>query len=232
MIYVAGENLVPILVALLIGFVTGLWIWKFARRRGEGVERVLTEDAEMRRPYVDNRPLPPSPTTLPPAARPATNRPIVRVSEAFGASGPRPEPEVLARRTASPGATPAASGPTDDVGDNDVASGAAAAVEDIADQFLGIDAHPSPSGNPGGPAAATDDLQLMKGVGPKLAALLHAEGITRFSQIAELTPDDLARLDAHLGAFKGRLVRDRIVQQAAYLSAGDRAGYEREFGRL
>lgn len=220
MIYVAGENLLPILVALLIGFIAGLWIWKLARRRADPAERVLTEDTAMRRPYVQRAPpLPPSPA-LP-------------LETAWG-SGPRPEPEVLARRGAmmQPPVPPSTTSATDDVGDNDVASGAAAAVEDIADQFLGIEAHPAPAGVVGGPAPATDDLQLMKGVGPKLAALLAAEGITRFGQIAALTPDDLARLDAHLGAFKGRLVRDRIVQQAAYLSNGDRAGYEREFGRL
>lgn len=213
MLYVAGENLLPILVALLIGFVTGLWIWKFARRPAAKAERVLTEDTAMRRPYVENRPGPPPLSARDP-------------SRGFG---PRPEPEVLARRTAS---SPVATASFDDAGDNGLASGAAAAVEDIADQFLGIDAHPTPLTNPGSGEPSADNLQAMKGVGPKLAALLRAEGITRFSQIASLTGDDLARLDTHLGAFKGRLVRDRIVEQAAFLSAGDRVGYEREFGKL
>lgn len=216
MMYVAGENLLPILVALLIGFITGIWIWKFARAHEQDGERVLTEDTTMRRPYVENRP---------------RSRVVVSPVDPFRGSGPRPEPEVLARRSMA-GSAPASAAGKDDLGDNDVASGAAAAVEDIADQFLGIDAHPAPQASAGGPVPAADNLQIMKGVGPKLAALLHAEGVTRFSQIASLTPDDLARLDAHLGAFKGRLVRDRIVQQAAYLSAGDRTGYEREFGRL
>lgn len=207
MFYVAGGNLLPILVAVLIGFVTGLWIWKFARRSAELRTPVLTEEPELQRPYVQAR-VAASPFL--PETRPA---------------GPRPEPEVLARR-----AHVRSSG--DDVGDNDVASGAAAAVEDVADQFLGIDAHPGVARNVGGSANEGDDLQVMKGVGPKLAMLLRAEGITRYDQIASLTPGDLARLDAHLGAFKGRLVRDRIVQQAALLAAGDRAGFEREFGRL
>lgn len=213
MLYVAGGNLLPILVAVLIGFVTGLWIWKFARR-AEPRSPVLTEEPEMRRPYVDGRApaaLTAEPRALPPA--PASYRP----------GGPRPEPEVLARR---------APPPVGDPGDNDVASGAAAAVEDVADQFLGIDAHPAPLGSMGGAVSGGDDLQLMKGVGPKLASLLRAEGITRFDQIAGLGAHDLARLDTHLGAFKGRLVRDRIVEQAAFLAAGDREGYERAFGRL
>ena len=216
MLYVAGENLLPILVALLIGFVTGFLIWRRARRPAEGAPRVLSEDLSMRRPYVENRG----------AARP----PFTGEGERTG--GPRPEPEVLARRTAGVASAARPVAAVDDAEDNDVASSAAAAVEDIADQFLGIEAHPAPAATPGGPAAASDDLQVMKGVGPKLAALLRAEGITRFEQIASLTPDDLARLDAHLGAFKGRLLRDRIVEQAAFLAAGDRDGYEREFGRL
>lgn len=216
MLYVAGGNLLPILVAVLIGFVTGLWIWKFARA-AEPRSPVLTDEPEMRRPYVDGRA--PAPLMAAPAPTPLSPR--------FTGPGPRAEPEVLARRAAPP---PAELG--DDIGDNDVASGAAAAVEDVADQFLGIDAHPAPAGSIGGTTSGGDDLQVMKGVGPKLASLLRGEGITRYDQIASLTADDLARLDAHLGAFKGRLQRDRIVDQAVYLAAGDRGGYEREFGKL
>lgn len=219
MIFVAGENLVPILVALLIGFVTGFLIWRRSRRDQEPGTRMLNEDGAMRRPYVENRPAPPP----------------LRVVSA-PSDGPRAEPEVLARRNAAASYSATVSG-TDDVGDNDVASGAAAAVEDVIDQFIEIDAHPAPQSSAGqssagGPASSADNLQLMKGVGPKLASLLGAEGITRFEQIAALSPDDLHRLDAHLGAFRGRLARDRIVEQAAFLAAGDRAGYEREFGRI
>ena len=70
----------------------------------------------------------------------------------------------------------------------------------------------------------------MKGVGPKLAAILAARGITKFAQIARLTPDQVAGLDETLGAFRGRFTRDRIVDQADYLARGDIDGFEREFG--
>ena len=40
------------------------------------------------------------------------------------------------------------------------------------------------------------------------------------------------RLDERLGAFKGRLTRDRIVEQADYLSRDDVDGYEQRFGKL
>jgi predicted flap endonuclease-1-like 5' DNA nuclease len=72
----------------------------------------------------------------------------------------------------------------------------------------------------------------MKGVGPKLAGLLAGRGLTRFEQIAALRPDEVAAIDADLGAFKGRLTRDRVIEQAAFLARGDQAGYEAAFGKL
>jgi predicted flap endonuclease-1-like 5' DNA nuclease len=76
------------------------------------------------------------------------------------------------------------------------------------------------------------DLTQIKGLGPKLAATLAEQGITRVEQIAALTPDAAAELDATLGTFKGRMTRDRWIEQAKLLSAGDRAGYEAAFGKL
>lgn len=215
MLFVAGENFLPILIALLIGFVTGLWVWKLARRPAPRAERVLSEEPAMRRPYVDR-----------PAIPLGSEAQLDDQLDETRPARPRPEPEVLARRAP---AARAIDGPEG----NDVASGAAAAVEDVADQFLGIDSHGGEGGVAAGtPPAVGDDLQAMKGVGPKLAGILRGQGLNRFDQIAALDADDLARLDAHLGAFKGRLSRDRIVEQAAFLARGDREGYERAFGRL
>lgn len=80
-----------------------------------------------------------------------------------------------------------------------------------------------------GPA---DDLERLKGVGPKLAAMLSAHGLTRYEQIAKLTDSEVERIDADLGAFRGRLQRDRVVEQADYLARGDLDGFEQRFGRL
>lgn len=80
-----------------------------------------------------------------------------------------------------------------------------------------------------GPA---DDLERLKGVGPKLAAMLVGHGLTRFDQIAKLTDPELERLDADLGVFRGRLQRDRVVEQADYLARGDIDGFEQRFGKL
>ena len=104
----------------------------------------------------------------------------------------------------------------------------AAAASDIAGQLLRTKVHEELPGASGPP----DDLLVLKGVGPKLAAMLNERGITRFDQIAKLTPGHVEMLDESLGAFRGRFERDRIVEQADYLARGDTDGYELQFGKL
>lgn len=109
-----------------------------------------------------------------------------------------------------------------------LADEAAAAASDVAGQMLGSDVH----GELPGAGDAPDDLQAMKGVGPKLAGILNAHGLTRFEEIASLSAGQIEALDADLGAFRGRLTRDRIVEQAQYLARGDLDGYKTRFGAL
>lgn len=85
---------------------------------------------------------------------------------------------------------------------------------------------PQPSGG------GTDDLLLLKGVGPKLNTLLIELGVTSFAQIAAWTDEDIAAIDTRLGTFKGRPVRDHWVDQARYLADGDTAGFEAKYGKL
>ena len=89
-----------------------------------------------------------------------------------------------------------------------------------------------PKPAPAAPAGEPDDLLLLKGVGPKLATLLGTLGVTRFAEIAAWTDADVARIDAELGNFKGRPVRDKWIEQAGYLAKGDRAGFEAKFGKI
>jgi predicted flap endonuclease-1-like 5' DNA nuclease len=77
-----------------------------------------------------------------------------------------------------------------------------------------------------------DDLCRIKGVGPKFADALHGLGFTRFEQLAHLTPTEIERLDSQLGAFRGRITRDRVVEQADYLARNDADGFEQKFGKL
>ena len=77
---------------------------------------------------------------------------------------------------------------------------------------------------------ADDDLTRIKGVGPKLAAILRDEGVTSFAQIAAWSDADINRIDAKLGRFEGRIRRDDWVAQAGHLSSGDMEGYKARFG--
>jgi predicted flap endonuclease-1-like 5' DNA nuclease len=104
----------------------------------------------------------------------------------------------------------------------------AAATKDVAGEILGVDAHPIAPG----PSGPPDNLQMLKGVGPKLATQLNENGITRFEQLAHLGANEVALLDDRMGAFRGRIARDRLVEQACYLAEGDTDGFEAKFGRL
>lgn len=79
---------------------------------------------------------------------------------------------------------------------------------------------------------ADGPVTQLKGLGPKVATRLAELGITRIGQIAALDEDSAQELDAQLGAFSGRMARDRWIEQARFLAAGDRAGFEAVFGKL
>ncbi len=99
----------------------------------------------------------------------------------------------------------------------------ATAATDVVGDVLRVDTH-APAGG--------DNLQTMKGVGPKLAARLQELGVTSFSQLAGMSDCEVERLDDRLGPFKGRVARDRLVEQARYLERGDTDGFEAQFGKL
>ncbi len=65
-----------------------------------------------------------------------------------------------------------------------------------------------------------DDLKQIKGVGPKLEALLNRLGFFHFDQIADWTAAELAWVDDNLEGFKGRASRDGWIEQARLLAAG------------
>ena len=108
-----------------------------------------------------------------------------------------------------------------------IAGEAAAATSDVTGAIIRAPVHRALEGTLG-----ADDLCLLKGVGPKFADALHALGFDRFQQIAGLTPTEIERLDSQLGAFRGRISRDRIAEQADYLARNDTDGFEQRFGKL
>jgi predicted flap endonuclease-1-like 5' DNA nuclease len=104
----------------------------------------------------------------------------------------------------------------------------AAAASDVTGDILRAPVHKKLDGE----KEPHDDLCVMKGVGPKLAEALHDLGFTRYEQLAHLTPTEVERLDERVGTFRGRIARDRIVEQAGYLARGDRDGFEQKFGKI
>jgi len=105
---------------------------------------------------------------------------------------------------------------------------AAAAAADVAGSIISARVHDSLPGASGPP----DDLVKLKGIGPRLAALLNGHGLNRFDQIAKLSVAQVDDLDQSLGPFRGRLARDHVVDQANYLARGDIDGFEQRFGKL
>ena len=105
---------------------------------------------------------------------------------------------------------------------------AAAAAADVTGSIISARVHDSLPGASGPP----DNLVQLKGIGPKLAAMLNSRGLVRFDQIAKLTPAQIETLDESLGAFRGRLARDHVTDQADYLARGDIDGFEQRFGKL
>ena len=189
MMTVIDANILPIIIALLAGFIVGWWMFK--RRRAEGRSSLKGKDQSQRLDAQTDEPAPP-----PVRRYMQQKRPI------------RDGIDTIERRG--------------------IADEGATAMRDVASEMLGV------SEETAAPAEASDedDLQLLKGVGPKLAQKLKENGIFRFDQLAALSPNEVTILDAKLGAFKGRLERDRVAEQASYLARGDRDGFEARFGKL
>nr|WP_295888130.1 NADH-quinone oxidoreductase subunit NuoE [uncultured Devosia sp.] len=80
------------------------------------------------------------------------------------------------------------------------------------------------------PAGAPDDLKLISGVGPVLEGRLNGLGITKWSQVAALTPEQIGQVEGSLN-FAGRVARDNWLAQAEVLARGGEAEYIRVFGK-
>ena len=90
-----------------------------------------------------------------------------------------------------------------------------------------VAAEPAPVAADGKPEMLTaardggaDDLKQIKGVGPKLEAMLNRMGVYHFDQIASWRAPEVAWVDENLEGFKGRVSRDNWVDQAKLLASG------------
>lgn len=70
-------------------------------------------------------------------------------------------------------------------------------------------------------AGGADDLRKIKGIGPRLETMLNEMGFYHYDQIAAWGAGEITWVDARL-KFKGRIVRDDWVAQAAKLASEGR----------
>lgn len=89
-------------------------------------------------------------------------------------------------------------------------------------------AEPAPATSP---APAADDLELIKGVGPKLTERLLENGITRFAQIAEWDEAAVAEYAPRIGRTSSRIAAEDWVGQARILAAGGETEHSRRIRR-
>ncbi|WP_414900354.1 hypothetical protein ACMT1E_11435 [Sphingomonas flavalba] len=216
----------PLILLVLLVIAVGLW-WLLGRSKSIDTRTGATPDA----PKVPEAPAP-APleraTTPPPVApQPLTSAPAP--AEAAPAPVAPPAPPVA--KTA-PAAKPVPAKPAAPAKPKTVAKAPAAKAPAAPKPTAKPKAAVKPKAAPAATPATPDDLLLLKGVGPKLAVLLNELGVSRFEQIAGWSDAELARIDAQLGAFKGRAARDKWVEQAGYLAKGDTAGFEAKFGKL
>ena len=70
------------------------------------------------------------------------------------------------------------------------------------------------------PRGAPDDLAKLTGVGPQIVKKLNEHGVFHYWQLAAMTDDEAAKLDADL-RFNGRIARDKWSDQARALMAAE-----------
>ncbi|MEP1604773.1 MAG: helix-hairpin-helix domain-containing protein, partial [Marinomonas sp.] len=107
------------------------------------------------------------------------------------------------------------------------------ALIDAPVKSAGVDDVPAAEAEPAPvptPTKAADDLTQIKGLGPKIAVMLGEMGITDIAQIAAWDDAEIARVDAKLGRFQGRITRDNWVEQAKHLAQGDADAFADKFG--
>lgn len=255
MLYLFAEIWIWMLVALLVGVLLGWALWgrykgKFAvmQRDAEAARRMLEEgrpergeadgaaagtavlEARVARLDAD--------LAAANAARVTVERELADARQAAArASAPEPVPAVPQDLATDPAASaPAAPAPS-----------VAVTPASVVPTFSPETPVPAPSrpvatgfaSTAGGklatfleaPVGLPDDLLVIKGIGEKLNALLTSLGVFHYRQIAAWTDREVAQVDAQLGQFRGRIVRDRWIEQARLLADGRLDAFEAEFGR-
>ncbi|MER8921406.1 proton-conducting membrane transporter [Mesorhizobium sp. M0802] len=224
-----------IVLAFLVGVLVGWFIW--GRLRGEldslrgDLDRTRSERDRLRadadrltgeldacgktRADLERR----LRETSAPSAKPSSSAPAALVSTAATAKSaraakPAPAKPAAAKPAAakSAAAKPAASKP----------AAAKAAPKAAASKPAAVPKKAAPA------AGKADNLRRLIGIGPVNDKLLKGLGVTTYAQIAGWTAADVKRIEDTLN-FDGRIAREKWVEQAKLLAAGDEKEFARQF---
>jgi len=139
---------------------------------------------------------------------------FAKILEGLAADRPvRPGPQIDRQFAAPVGGPTTLTEPVPPRSDDD---GASAALSDAAKP----EALAAPRGG------KPDDLKRISGVGPKIEGILNDLGIYHFDQIASWSSEQVDWVDDHL-KFKGRIARERWIDQAKTLAAGGETDFSR-----
>ena len=192
-----------VIIAIIVGIVILGGFWAWSRNRVTGGRPPAK---------IEDKPASKPEPIAAPSPKPALPTPSPAAKPAPKPAATKTAPKPVAARASPKPKPPAAAKP---------AAKKAAAPKTV-----------SPKAAPVAPKPAPGNLLLVKGLGPKLNTLLTGLGITRFDQVAAWSADDVAKVDEHLGAFKGRIERDSWIEQAGLLAKGAIADFEAKFGKL
>jgi predicted flap endonuclease-1-like 5' DNA nuclease len=249
-----AANWLAFLIALIIGVVTAYWVW--ARHRIEAdiqPPKIAPSAPKSVSDLAKSMPAATEPVTLmktakaPPKAKVAAKVPAKAAPKAKAAAAskvkaaappkavavaaPKAKAAPVKTATAPKVAAPKAKAETPKVKIAPIAKPkAAASVKAKVAPVAKPKADAKPKAAP--KVVIPDNLELLKGVGPKLNTLLKSLGVTSFEQVANWSAADVREIDSRLGTFAGRISRDNWVDQAKLLVAGDVKGFEKKYGSL
>jgi predicted flap endonuclease-1-like 5' DNA nuclease len=241
MLELIAANWLAFLIALIIGVVTAYWVW--ARHRIEAdvqPPKIAPSAPKSVSDLAKSMPAATEPVTLMKTAKAAPKVKVAAKTPEKAAPKVKAAPKAKTVAVAAPKAKAAtvkkAAAPKAKIEAPKVKAApvaktkAAAPIKAKAAPVAKPKAAPKPKATP--KIVIPDNLELLKGVGPKLNTLLKSLGVTSFEQVADWSAADVREIDSRLGTFAGRISRDNWVDQAKLLVAGDVKGFEKKYGSL
>jgi predicted flap endonuclease-1-like 5' DNA nuclease len=102
----------------------------------------------------------------------------------------------------------------------ELARAVAAATQPLQERITWLEAELAARSAPPPAPPVRDDVLLIRGIGPKIAAILATHGVTSLRQIATFTEADIARIGPLLPVYPNRIVDDNWIEQARNLISG------------